>query len=63
MIGSERNSAFLKSFSKRAESALSALASPNCSIAQVGVRLLRGGGGGERRVDAVLGDVVLALRA
>ena len=30
---------------------------------QLGVRALRGGGGGERRVDAVLRDVVLALRA
>ena len=36
MIGSERYSAFLKSFSNAAESALSALASPNCSIRSSG---------------------------
>ena len=36
VIGSERTSAFWKSFSKAALSALSALASPNCSIRRSG---------------------------
>ena len=36
MIGSDSNSAFLKSFSNAADSALSALASPNCSMRSSG---------------------------
>ena len=36
VIGSERNSAFLKSLSNAAVSALSALASPNCSMRRSG---------------------------
>ena len=60
MIGSERISAFLKSSSNASPSALSALRVAELLDAQLGVRLLRGGGGGERGVDALLGDVVVA---
>ena len=61
MIGSERNSAFLKSLSNAFDERLVRARVAELLDPQLRVRALRGGGGGERRVDAVLGDVVLAL--
>ena len=61
VIGSESVSAFLRSSSNIFETALPVLASPNCSMLQLGVRLLGGGGGGEDRVDLVLRLLGVAL--
>ena len=61
VIGSERYSAFLKSFSNAADKRLVRARVAELLDAQVGVRALGGGRGVERRVDAVLRDVVLAL--
>ena len=59
MIGSERTSAFLKSSSNAFEIALSALASPNCPTNTSGFAFWAAADGGDRAVDALLGDVVV----
>ncbi len=60
VIGSERNSAFLKSSSKDFDSALSALASPNCSTRSCGLAFWAAAVAASGGVDAVLGLIVVA---